>query len=145
MIAWRCRFGPNTLRWPGFTLLEMLVVLAVLAILLGLALPGYQQYTQRAHRADAVRSLLAVAQCQERLRAAEGAYRPGHCLQAADTPGYAFRTEPDGEPTAWSFTAIATPIAGEDADACGALTLDHTGRRGISQEGASVFDCWGGR
>src|SRR5690606_34836704 len=53
----------------GLTLIEILVVLAIVAILASLALPGYESYVRKTHRADARAALMGVLQDQERLRA----------------------------------------------------------------------------
>lgn len=132
-------------RIAAFSLLELVVVLAVLAVLAGLALPGYQNYLARAHRAEAVRALLEIAACQERLRADLGGYRPAHCLPTNATPRYRFYVEPGAQGAGLDFRAVAEPIGAQARDRCGALSLDQAGRREVAGEGASGPDCWGGR
>jgi type IV pilus assembly protein PilE len=63
----------------GFGLLELMIAMLVVAVLLGLAIPSYRQYVSRAHRAEAVRTLLAAASCQERIRAQSGYYDTARC------------------------------------------------------------------
>ncbi len=58
----------------GFTLLELMVALAIGAILVALALPSYQNYVMRARRADGMAALNALQQAQERYRAEATAY-----------------------------------------------------------------------
>jgi type IV pilus assembly protein PilE len=133
-------------RWriAGFTLIEVVIAVAVVAILLALAVPGYQRYLQRADRAEAVRALLAAAACQERVRAAGGYYDTGRCLDALDSEAWRFRFEPPGDDVALAFTVVAEPLRTRAGDTCGSLSLDQAGTRAISGEGA-IGDCWGGR
>jgi prepilin-type N-terminal cleavage/methylation domain-containing protein len=85
---------PRRKQPPGFTLLELVTVLAIVAVLLALAVPGYQRFAQRAERAEAVRALLAAAACQERIRAQTGYYDTTRCLDGAASANYALRIEP---------------------------------------------------
>ena len=128
----------------GFGLLELVIAMGVIAVLVGLAMPIYQRYVIRAHRADAVRNLLAAAACQERLRAGNGFYDTSLCASGMDTGHYAFRIEPAGEPEALEFTVFAIPSGAAAADGCGSLSLDHAGSRGVTGPRA-LADCWGGR
>ena len=131
-------------RAPGFTILELVVALAIVALLLALALPGYQRYQQRAERAEAVRQLLAAAACQERLRADTGYFDTTRCLDSMAGGAYALRFEPAAQTTSLSFTVIAEPTSAGQAGDCGSLSLDQAGTRGIGGDGR-VGDCWGGR
>jgi type IV pilus assembly protein PilE len=133
-----------TLRSAGFTLIEVVIALAVIAILLALAVPGYQRYLQRADRAEAVRALLAAAACQERVRAAAGYYDTGRCLAGLDSEAWRFRFDPPADAAALAFTVIAEPLRISRDDACGSLSLDQAGTRSISGDG-EMGDCWGGR
>lgn len=131
-------------RHAGLTVIEVVIALAIVAILVTLAVPGYQRYLQRAERAEAVRALLAAAACQERLRAAAGYYDTGRCLDGLDSDTWRFRFDPAGDDAALAYTAIAVPRRTRAGDLCGSLSLDQAGTRAISGQG-EVGDCWGGR
>lgn len=71
------------MRARGFTLVEMLIVVAVGAILVTVALPGYQDYLRKARRADGQEALLRLQLEQERFRANRVSYAT--TLGAGDT------------------------------------------------------------
>jgi type IV pilus assembly protein PilE len=129
----------------GFGLLELMIAMLVVAVLLGLAIPSYRQYVSRAHRAEAVRTLLAAASCQERIRAQSGYYDTARCASGLDDRHYTYLIEPAGEPASLTYRLVAIPLGRALADRCGSLTLNHAGTRAVSAAGASVADCWGGR
>ena len=128
----------------GFSLLELVIVLAVIGVLLTLAIPSYQRYTQRAHRAEAIRMMLAIADCQERIRASTGFYDTSSCGEGFNSNSHELRIEPPDSTASMEFTIIAQLRQGSN-DACGNLSLDQTGSRGISSNQATVSKCWGGR
>lgn len=128
----------------GFGLLELVIAMGVIAVLVGLAMPAYQRYSIRAHRAEAVRILLGAATCQERLRADMGFYDTSRCASGVDTDHYVFLIEPPDESAAIEFTVIAIPRGAAAADGCGSLSLDQAGSRSVTGS-RSVADCWGGR
>jgi type IV pilus assembly protein PilE len=136
-------------RAPGacaaFTLLELMIVCSLLAILLALAVPGYQRHVQRAERSAAIEILLAAAACQERIYADEFSYDTGRCQVSGVQHGYRFRFEPPDSPPSAGYTIIAEPLAGRRDDSCGTLTLDQSGRRGISGPDEQLRRCWAGR
>lgn len=129
----------------GFGLLELVIAMAVVAVLLGLAISSYRQYVSRAQRAEAVRTLLAAAGCQERIRAQSGYYDTSRCTSGLDDQHYSYLIEPVGEPASLTYRLVAIPRGGAPGDRCGSLTLNHAGTRAVSGAGASVADCWGGR
>lgn len=130
---------------PGFTLLELVTALAIVAVLLAVAVPGYQRYLQRAERAEALRALLAASACQERVRAQGGYYDTSRCLDGATNPAYAIRFEPPDDDAALAFRLIAEPLQPRAGDPCGSLSLDQAGTRGISGDAGELAACWGGR
>ena len=136
--------GPVVRPDHGVTLIEILVVSAVLAVLLALAVPSYQHYLQRGHRAEAVRALLEAAACQERNRAHTGYYDTTRCL-GGSTRYYRLLIEPDGQSKTLSYTLTARPVHRHRDDACGALRLNHAGTRTTSGHSALWADCWSGR
>jgi type IV pilus assembly protein PilE len=129
----------------GFTLLELVIALAVVAILLALAVPAYQRYVQRGERAEAVRLLLSAAACQERVRAQGGYYDTSRCLEGVEASAYEFRIEPPDDSASLAFTVVAEPKQPRGDDPCGSLSLDQAGTRGISGAADSLAACWGGR
>jgi type IV pilus assembly protein PilE len=126
-----CRNRPaNPLR-TGFTLVELMIVLAVLAVLAALAWPSFQEAVQKSRRADGMSALANLMQAQERWRANNPTYQ----ATLADLPGGQAATSPDqhydlslveGSVTATSYTARATARSGspQSADSrCQALQV----------------------
>lgn len=128
----------------GFSLLELVVVVAVMGILLAIAVPTYSKYAQRAHRADAIRAMLAVAGCQEKIRVNSGFYDTSRCISHDSIGRYRIGLEPLNVSAASGFTVFAEPTTDHEND-CGTLTLDHNGSRGISENSGSLTACWSGR
>jgi type IV pilus assembly protein PilE len=137
----------------GFTLIEVMIALAVVAITTTIAASTYRNHLRRGHRAQAVQSLLIAAAEQEKFHLAHGSY--GSRLDAAagdDPPGLpvASRT-PGGHYTlavefasAAEFRVVAT-AAGSQADpACLRLSIDESGRRlAANSQGADTASrCW---
>ena len=129
----------------GFTLIEVLVVLAVIAVLLSIAVPSYRQYVQRGQRADAIRTLLEIAACQERVRAGGGYYDTTRCAATGESAAYRFRLEPPRQSGLLEFTIVASPVNGRPGDRCGDLYLDHAGTRAVSGDPRFTAACWGGK
>jgi len=136
---------PRTAR--GFTLIELMIAIAILAIILGIAIPSYTQYVLKSGRAEAKGLLLNASQTLERCYTRYSAYNDDDCpLQPGDTPmstndKYQLAVEADAQ----TFTLTADPKGSQTNDTdCGGFTLDHTGRRGAKGGfDASVIDeCW---
>jgi len=154
--SWCKHCPPSDTNKPGFTLLELMIVCALAAILLMLAVPGYQGYVMRSHRSMAIEQLLAAAACQERIYARQFSYDTSKCLESGEEsvedpgedPGednYAFRYEPPAVSGSTGFVIVAEPLAAQRADPCGSLILDQSGERSISGPQSRVRFCWEGR
>jgi type IV pilus assembly protein PilE len=114
----------------GFTLIELMITVAVIAILAAIALPQYNEYIQRSHRANARAALLQANQWMERAATARGTYPvdaeiPAGILQV-EGGRYAIATN---STTRATFTFTATPTAAQAADRCGAFLIDQAGTR----------------
>ena len=130
----------------GFTLIELMIVLAIVGILSAIAYPSYAEYTRRGYRADARAGLLQAQQWLERASTATGNYPaalPSALTWATDgTKRYLISYAPVGTPVA-SFTLTATRRGAQADDRCGDFTLTNTGVRGANNlNGMSAAECW---
>ena len=126
----------------GFTLTELLIALACVAVLSSIAWPSYQSLTLRSQRAQARASLLQAAHWFERAASANGSYP-----SAADAPASVLQI--DGQrykmtvvSTAQSYTLSAAPLGTQAADACGVLTVNHLGVRSVQGASQTAAQCW---
>lgn len=133
-------------RSTGFSLRELLVVLAVIALLMGLALPGYQAHLQRARRSDAREALLRGAQWLERVASIQGLYPeaaayPAH-LSLSGAGHYRIRYVPSPDLAAYTLTAQRQ--GAQASDPCGDFVLDQAGQRSVLNPaaGSRPADCW---
>lgn len=110
----------------GFTLVELLVVLALAALLAGAAVPGYRAHLQRGARADAVDALTRLQGAQERFRSAHGLYAaqlaPLALSERSPQGRYRIALAPTG-PEAYRATATSQGAGAEDGE-CAQLTLE---------------------
>lgn len=134
----------------GFTLLEILIVVAILGILVAVALPAYNQSVLRSGRAEAKGELLQVAADQERYFSSFNTYiddaTPLNTPTVADRDRttqnglYVISVAAGASGIGTSFVATATPQGDQAADECTTLTLTNTGVRGAT--GATTDECW---
>jgi len=124
---------PGTER-QGFSLIELLIVLALMGILSALALPHYREHIQRSHRAHARAALLQAAQWMERAATVQGSY-PRSDTSASAIPagllvveGGRYTLSADS-PNGDSFTLRAQAQGPQASDPCATFELTHTGQR----------------
>ena len=126
----------------GFTLIEMLIALACVALLASLAWPSYQSLILRSQRAQARASLLQTAHWLERAASANGSYPLTTDVPASVLQIDGQRYKMTVTSTAQSYTLSATPIGTQTADACGTLTVNHLGVRSVLGASQTAAQCW---
>ncbi len=145
----------NAIRPGGFTLIDVLVTLAIIAILSAIAIPSYGNYVLRAARAEARATLLESSQFMERFYAVNNRYDQRLDGAAVTLPVALTQSPRSGTPrytislvaaalTRGAYTLRAVPSGASATDQCGTLTLTSTGVRGSSTMStpAGVAECW---
>ena len=137
-----------SLKLSGFTLIELMITVAILAIIAAVAIPSYTSYVDRGKRAEARAALLDIAARQERYYSNNRKYADQLSkLRMSGTKsenGYYTLsvTLPSGS-NDQDFDAIATPSGWTD-DKCGDLGIDETGAKTHSLEPPRDRAlCWG--
>lgn len=133
-------------RQRGFTLIEVMIVVAIVGILSAIAYPSYAEYIRRGHRAEARAGLLQAAQWMERAATATGTYPLTAAFPATlkkiPSDRYDITVVSTDRST---YTLTATPKGAQTGDKCGKYTLTQAGVRDASPltQGATVAECWG--
>lgn len=126
----------------GFTLIEIMIVIAIIGIVITIAAPSYTEYLKKGRRAEVVSLLSEQAQTLERFYTRNNVYTGVTGLSSGNdfytiTPTLADQT----------FLLTATRKAGTSmaTDKCGDFTLTNTGVRGMNNAttGLTPKDCWG--
>lgn len=125
-------------RASGFTLLELMVVVGIVAILAAIALPSFADQMRKSRRAEAVAGLQDAQLRLERWRVDNKDFT-GSGVTIADTNYYDFTvTASAGTPNVYSISAA--PLGSQQKDACGTLTVTVT--TGVVSKSPSDARCW---
>lgn len=128
----------------GFTLLELMIVVTVIAILAGIAISSYEYAMRKSRRATAQGCLMEASQYMERFYTTNLKYnetsvippatpvavkKPKDICSAESQRFYQVRFLNDVDPTATTFTIEAIPQGKQAKDSCGTMTVNQTGKR----------------
>lgn len=143
---------PNKMR--GMTLIELMVVVAILGIIVAFGYPSYRDQVMKSRRAEGMGELLELADRLERYYSDKGTYATA-TLGTAATNVYASVTKKKyynlaiKEQDDIHFKIKATPQGSQEADKCGAFILYSDGNKEVapppsylSPDPSMVGDCW---
>lgn len=147
MTGWR---SESPLQRPrGFTLIELMVVVAVVAILASIAFPSYQDSVRKSRRAQVKADMVELAQRYERYHTIRNTYvgfweeafgAAGEQFLSPTTQGATVAYAIESTEAANSFTLTANPQGAQEKDTrCGTLRLSNTGQKGAD---GPLADCW---
>jgi type IV pilus assembly protein PilE len=141
----------STSKGKGFTLIELMIVVAVIAILASIAYPSYQNYVRQARRADAQEALMRIQLEQEKWRVNRTTYAvectncpPGenvlpNGIVMPTSDYYTFTIPTTSTGTTYTIRATAIANKGQDKDKRGGVVCSPLE---ITQNGKGPDACW---
>lgn len=120
--------------YGGFSLIELMIVLTIIGVLVGVALPSYSRNVQEGNRVDAQQQLLQFASILERNYTRAGSYPAEDAFTLDPSEYYQFKYSRNSDT---SFILTAVPKGSQSSDMCGDMTIN---QQGLTT--ASLDTCW---
>ena len=132
------------MKYKGFTLIELMIVVVIVGVLAAIAYPSYLDYIARARRADAKTVLLENAQFLERFYTQNGTYLNATLpITEAPKDGAAkFYDISFVSQTATAFQIQAVPKNAQSGDKCGTLLVTESNQKSVSDATLDSPTCW---
>ena len=126
----------------GFTLIEIMIVIAIIGIVITIAAPSYTEYLKKGRRAEVVSLLSEQAQSLERFYTKNNVYTG---ITGLSTGNDFYTITPTITDQTFLLTATRKTGTAMASDKCGDFTLTNTGVRSINNAttGLTTKDCWG--
>ncbi len=131
-------------RSAGFTLIELMIVIAIIGILASIAYPSYMTYVERGRRSDGQSALLDLSHRMDQYFSENKSYEGATLAQLGvkETSPESYYTLSLSDLSGNTFIANATPTGAQSSDNCGTLTINQLGQRSFTGASATAAGCW---
>jgi type IV pilus assembly protein PilE len=135
----------------GMTLIELMIVVAILGIIVAIGYPSYQDHVKKARRTEGMGELLEMADRMERHYSDTGSYdqtdgtdMTAAVIYRATTQNGYYALSIDNGTDNLQFTARAAPTSkgNQNSDKCGTFVLNSQGTKSVTGGSLSAADCW---
>ena len=130
----------------GFTLIELMIVVAIIAIIVALGYPSYREHVKKTRRAEGMGQLLELADIMERYYSDQGTYAgataAGVYTATTDRGYYTLSVDGGADNVQYTIRAAPTSKGDQDTDKCGTFVLNSLGEKSLAGSSLSLDKCW---
>ena len=129
----------------GFTLIEAMIVVAILGIIVAFGYPSYRDQVMKSRRAEGMGELLELADRLERYYSDKGTYdgvTAADIFHASTAKDHYTLAIVDAETDDMQFAVTATPKNGQEKDKCKTFKLTSQGVKTLIDSSLNADDCW---